>query len=208
MPQVYTYAATFSQPVRVTFSCEFCGNNFQVDGKVTAEAKTEKWTTPGSSEAQLELQGKGEAKLNSARSSLEDLIKRGTFPTHFNSEGIAIRFASSNVCPECGYKQRMANAQEVPTKTRILRGGVGIGCGGLIVFLYFSILVNYIRGLEFDLRPAALPILVGVPVLTAVVAFLLRNPNRRFLKAHGMKKNELPQPRLPDIDFGQAVRTE
>ncbi len=205
MAKIYSYFARFEQPVHVSFQCEYCNQVFSIDGKLTAGATTEKYLTERADEAKLELRARGETNLQNTRADLERFLAGSIFPSNYSSEDRTIRFSASNNCPDCDYRQRMADPPEAPLKTRSLRRVVVIGCAGFVLFFYFVILINLIRGVEFDLKPYAIPILIGVPLLAALGSFLIRNPNRAFMKKHRLKKQDLPQPRKPDIQYGQIT---
>jgi len=198
MPTVYTYKAKFEQPVHVIFLCEFCNHNFTVTGQITAEIKTEKWVTARSGEAQAELLVRGEGALEKTRTILEQSLARGVLPQRFVDEGNSIRFEGGNTCPECGYHQRIA----FPPKGNLRSTIAGFGCGGILLLFFAIGLVSLIKGTATDL---AYVFLIGVPLLAAfIIAFAFRKPNRAFMKKHGLKKQDLPQPRKPEINYGQV----
>ena len=204
MPQVYYYSAKFEQLIQIRFQCEYCDFIFTVEGKLLAQAKTEKWVTARRAEAQLELRQRGESSLQGTRTALERFLERGVFPSNYDSEGMIIKLDKKNTCPECSYRQRMIVRPDTPMQ-KILLGIVGFGCGGLALFVYFAILLALIQGVEFPWKPYAIPILIGVPLLAVLVSRLFRNPNRAFMKQHGIKKQDLPQPRRPEIQYGQIA---
>lgn len=84
---------------------------------------------------------------------------------------------------------------------------VGIGYAGYGLLFYLVVLVGLIRGVESEMSPYAIPILIGVPLLVILGALLLRNPNRFFMKRHGIKKEDLPPPRSPEIKYGAITAT-
>lgn len=205
MPQVYSYSAKFVQPMEIRFQCEYCDHIFTVEGKLLAQAKTEKWVTARTAEAQLELRQRGESSLQRTRTALERFLERGIFPANHISEGMIIKLDKMNTCPACSYRQRMIVRPATPMIQKIFLGIVGFGCGGLALFVYFALLLALIQGFEFPLRPYAIPILIGVPLLAVLGSSLFRNPNRAFMKQHGIKKQDLPQPRQPEIQYGQIA---
>lgn len=198
MPTVYTHKAKFEQPVHVIFQCEYCNHNFTVTGQIrTDELKTEKWVTERGGEAQAELRTKGESTLEKARTFLEQSIARGGFTKRFIGEGSSISFGGERTCPECGYAQLL-----VPHKRDIKSTFVGIGCGGILLLLLVMGLIPIIQGTATDL---AYVFIIGVPILAVIIiaAFTRSKPNRAFMKKHELKKQDLPQPRKPEINYGQ-----
>jgi len=207
MPTVYTYEGKCEQTVHVTFTCEYCDHHFTVSGKLAASAKAEKWITARAGEAGSELRQKLEHKLQMARGLFEENLKRGVFIHNYNSEGKVLRFEKRNECPACGYYQKMADPPPATIKVKILRGVVGIGCAWFVLLIYLVVLVGLIRGVESEMSPYAIPILIGVPLLVILGALALRNPNRSFMKRHGIKKEDLPPPRSPEIKYGAITAT-
>jgi hypothetical protein len=198
MPTIYTFNAKFEQPVHVTFQCEYCGHNFTVTGKITTEVKTEKWVSERRKEALAELQVKGEDALKKTRAELEKLTMiGGNLPQRLTNEGNNIRFEGGSVCPECGYHQRIA----IPPKGSLRLTIAKLGCGGILLLLFAMGLFSVIQGTATSL---AYVFLVGVPLLAVVIlALAFRESNRVFMKKHGLKKQDLPQPRKPEIHYGQ-----
>lgn len=197
MPTVYTFKAKFAQPVHVIFHCEYCDHSFTRTGQITTdELKTEKWVTARGEEAQAELRTRGEGALEKARAFLDQSIANGAFTKRFLGEGSSIHFDDGKTCPECGYAQRIA-----PPKRNLKLTIARFGCGGILLFFFAMALIPLLQGTATDL---AYVFLIGAPLLIAVlIASTLVNPNRAFMKKHGLKKQDLPQPRKPEIDYGQ-----
>jgi ribosomal protein S27AE len=208
MPTIHSYSKFYEQPVHLIFDCEFCGHIFTKDGKLTSAVHTSKFYSARPEEAELELRANGEANLQRMRTALETLIEGGGIPSNYSGDGGTIRLEKGKMCPQCGYNQRMADHPEVPTKIRLLRRVPGLGCASFITFFYFATLVGFIRGVESDVSPYAIPILVGVPLLAVIAAYLSRNKNRVFMNKHGLKKQDLPQPKRPEIQYGQINVTK
>jgi hypothetical protein len=198
--KVYTYQAKYEQPIFSEFHCEYCGKNFTVYGKLSSNVKTEKWVTERKEEALAELQLKGENELNKIRSELERMaFDGGKIPQSLSNEGNDIKFESKPICPDCGYHQRIT----LPEKDSISVMIIKLGCGGLLLLFFGIALTAILQGTATSL---AYVFIIGIPIiLAALLYFGLVEPNRAFMKKHGLKKRDLPQPIKPDIHYGQIV---
>ena len=143
-----------------------------------------------------------------ARGVFEGNLRKGIFTYNYNQDGKSVRFEKHNVCPACGYRQKMAEPEPASLKVKVLRAVGGSGCGALVLTLYTAVLVGRIRGIESEVSPYALPILIGVPLLVILGALLLRHPNRAFMRQHGIKKKDLPPARSPEVTYGPVRAVE
>jgi DNA-directed RNA polymerase subunit RPC12/RpoP len=197
MPTVTTYTARFEQPVDVKFSCEYCSHEFAVTGKSTAEVKTQKWVTARREEAQAELRQKGDAALGKTRAELERLTwTGGNFPQRLDNEGSSLRFDAGSLCPACGYRQRMV----IPPNGGRQPGIVKYGCGGILLIFFGMGILALVQG---TVNSLGYVLIFGSLIVAGILlAILNRQPNRKFMKEHGLTKQDLPRPKKPEILYG------
>jgi hypothetical protein len=212
MPTVYSYSRKIEQPVAVHFQCEFCNHEFTVTGKLSALAKTEKWLTERAGEAGAELQHRGNEQLQKAKTLFENEIAFGGFIKNFSHDDTSLKFKERNICPKCGYRQRMATKQrpKTPILAKIVLWLMILAIPVSIISAMYVELINALVKQSFDLSGTILVILalILIPLLLAFAVFSCyksKNPNYNFMRKHGIKKQDLPEPRPPKITYGQIT---
>ena len=197
MPTINYYSARFEQPVSVHFQCEYCNHPFTVTGTLATDVKTEKWVSARKEEATAEMKLKAEAALQNAREGLETSISGGVLSKKVSLENSEIHFAADWVCPECGYRQRLY----IPRKNGWQFYFALLGCSGILLIFFVIGLLAILQGTATEL---AYVFVVGIPILFAIaIGFSMRQPNQAFMKKHNLKKKDLPQPKKPEVSYGQ-----
>lgn len=207
MPTITTFSAKFAQPVTLKFQCEYCGEKFESNGEYSTVVRLSKWVPnyQNVNSPDAELLSRGTSNLSAIREFHAKSLKKELITTPLgDKDDKKIQFKKPELCPACGYRQRIGIQPKLSTATIVARV---FGLGGCAIFLLFIIgaaLSAILQGTATD--AAYIFAVVSFLVLVGGSWILLnQNPNQKFMKEHGITKDQLPEPKVPEFVYGPII---